>query len=423
MFQSIYRDEYGGIALPLAIALPLVMLLIGVSLDMRRVTTFKQELQTIADNGALYAARELAISSNDTARVEAVAVSYASTTVARDGASIFAEADTQKQMVKLSISASPDVYFMNPFEMIKSVQVEAEAQLTGSSGNLCLIALTETNSSAIEINNKAKLTAEDCAIYSNSLSAQSLRVNPTASISVDQVFLAGGYQGNVKNLSSAPVTDAPKISDPLAGRQPPSSVGCDYNDYTVNESQQEASLQPGIYCGGLTVDNALVIVNPGEYIIKNGPLEVVNGGSLLGADAGFYLTGTDAKIHFAADSNIDLSAPRSGRLAGLLFFSNVNNPEAKTSGNGKKLKGGHIIRSDNARRLVGTIYLPDDKLVVDGETPVADQSEYTVIVAKAFELNNGPNLVLQTDYASSNVPVPDGVGADVSGESFARLVQ
>ena len=109
-------------------------------------------------------------------------------------------------------------------------------------------------------------------------------------------------------------------------------------------------------------------------------------------------------------------------MTGLLFFSDINNPLAKEVGKGAGLKDGHVIRSDNARRLVGTIYLPDDKLVVDGDTPVADLSEYTVIVAKSFELNNGPNLILQADYASSNVPVPDGLGPEAVGETFARIV-
>ncbi len=59
--------------------------------------------------------------------------------------------------------------------------------------------------------------------------------------------------------------------------------------------------------------------------------------------------------------------------------------------------------------------------MIDGEQPIADKSEYTVIVAKGFELQNGPNLVLRTDYHLSDIPTPDGVGpvADLN----ARLIQ
>jgi len=408
--------------LPMAVAFPVVVLLVGSSIDMMRISSFKQDLQAIADNGALHAARELAISSNDAPRVEAVAISYVTNTVSSDGASIKAEADTKLQTVKVSISAPPVTYFMNPFDMVKNVEVYAEAQLAGSAGNLCLIALTDTSSNAIEINDKAKLTAKECALYSNSTSTRSLRINPTAEVTVDQVVLAGGFKGKIKGLSSEPVTDAPQIDDPLAGRQAPGSMGCDFDDYVIDADLGDTEIEPGVYCGGLTIDSAKVTAEPGEYVIKNGRLSVLNEGGLYGEGVGFYFTGTDAKIDFAAQSNIVLSAPLSGVMTGLLFFSNANNPLAKKVGKGAGLKDGHVIRSDNARRLVGTIYLPDDKLVVDGDTPVADQSEYTVIVAKAFELNNGPNLVLQADYASSNVPVPEGLGSKAAGDTYAQLI-
>ena len=140
------------------------------------------------------------------------------------------------------------------------------------------------------------------------------------------------------------------------------------------------------------------------------------GGWIEGRDVGFYLTGKDAKLNFEQDSHISLEAPRAGPLTGLLFFADITNPKTVSfvGGGAQRLRDGHVIRSDDARRLVGTIYLPDDKLVVDGETPVADQSEYTVIIAQSFELNNGPNLVIQSDYAASPVPVPEGVGPNNS---------
>lgn len=41
---------------------------------------------------------------------------------------------------------------------------------------------------------------------------------------------------------------------------------------------------------------------------------------------------------------------------------------------------------------------------------MADRSDYTVVIARSFELREGPELVLNTDYANSNIPLPDGVG-------------
>ncbi len=43
-------------------------------------------------------------------------------------------------------------------------------------------------------------------------------------------------------------------------------------------------------------------------------------------------------------------------------------------------------------------------------TRVADQSAWTVIVAKGVQIGGTANLVINHDYAGSPVPVPQGVG-------------
>ena len=56
------------------------------------------------------------------------------------------------------------------------------------------------------------------------------------------------------------------------------------------------------------------------------------------------------------------------------------------------------------------MYFPNSMLLIDATHPGADQSEYTVIVAKEFELRDGPELVLNTNYGGTPIPLPDGVG-------------
>ncbi|MEO6339957.1 MAG: hypothetical protein ABIO39_07975 [Caulobacteraceae bacterium] len=69
------------------------------------------------------------------------------------------------------------------------------------------------------------------------------------------------------------------------------------------------------------------------------------------------------------------------------------------------------ISSDSARKLLGAIYIPAAKLLVSGnENRVADQSAWTVIVAKGVEIGGAANLVINHDYAGSPVPAPKGVG-------------
>ena len=92
-------------------------------------------------------------------------------------------------------------------------------------------------------------------------------------------------------------------------------------------------------------------------------------------------------------------------MAGLLFFEDANSTLFRI----------HNIRATNAFNLTGTIYLPRGFLLVDPAATVAAKSAYTAIIAKRLLVENGPSLVLNTDYASTQVPVPDGIrsSADV----------
>jgi hypothetical protein len=64
--------------------------------------------------------------------------------------------------------------------------------------------------------------------------------------------------------------------------------------------------------------------------------------------------------------------------------------------------------ANDARKLLGTIYLPNGVLYIDANKPIADQSAYTIVVARRVELYSGPNLVLNTDYGGTDVPIPKG---------------
>ena len=67
------------------------------------------------------------------------------------------------------------------------------------------------------------------------------------------------------------------------------------------------------------------------------------------------------------------------------------------------------VASNNVKNLVGTIYLPKGKFLGRANAPVAQSSAYTAIVAERIELLSGVNLVLNTNYGDTPVPVPAGL--------------
>jgi hypothetical protein len=64
------------------------------------------------------------------------------------------------------------------------------------------------------------------------------------------------------------------------------------------------------------------------------------------------------------------------------------------------------------------IYVPDAQLIVDGSADVARDSAWTVIVARMLQLKGSPSLVINANYSSSSVPVPDGVGPRAGGSQL-----
>lgn len=439
----IFSKNDANVAVPGAVIFVAALALVGGALDLMSVSNQNAALQELADNAALAAVREMAITADDGDRIEAVAKSFSARTDLLIE-SVVTNVNLEDREVRVDLTARPRTNFPEMFDSLEAMSVSATARLSGQGGNICMIGLSPDAISTLRLRSMARITAESCAIYSNSTSAQSMSVASTAEVKAELICVAGGYQGGAlpsnssEDLNSTMLEDCAAVDDPLAMRMSPEYSSCDYHNTYITGSE---NLDPGVYCGGLIVDSGKASLRPGEYIVAGGPLMVTNNGTLKGDHVGFYLAGDDAKIQFDYDANIDVSAPREGVMAGLLLYSSpfeeklgetMEMVESRTSADLQIARSAmrqadglkwpdHTIRSDNARRMVGTIYLPNGKLLIDGRNPIADRSEYTVIIADTFELQDGPNLVLRTDYHLTDIPVPDGVGP--VAEKQARLVK
>ncbi|MGI9414083.1 MAG: pilus assembly protein, partial [Hyphomicrobiales bacterium] len=182
---------------------------------------------------------------------------------------------------------------------------------------------------------------------------------------------------------------------------------CDHKDLVVKNKNGSTTLSPGVYCGGISIQHGDVEFEPGVYIIKDGSFSITANSTVVGEYVGFYLTGDNAVYDFGSNSDINFSAPRDGPLAGILFFEDRDAP----------LMRRHVIKSKRADNLLGTIYLPSGVFVVETNNKVADQSAYTAVIARRIELSKKPNLYLNADYGSTDVPVPSGLGP-VGGNIF-----
>lgn len=400
------RSRDGGFVVKFALALPVLLGLTGSAIDYVSILHLKGRLQAAADAASRAAAQEFTlidISKNDVTALASAIVNRTMNTnsgPSSDGQSIqvTAKAATEPQLrVTVDVYQSVKGTFGKFGLIVPGISVRSVAQVIGKP-NICVLGLDNQAAGTIELLSKARMTGQNCAVYSNSTSADGIMSKANSVISATMICSVGGSDGGKGNFSPEPYTDCPVFEDPLASRAPPVIGSCTATRrLLLNET---VTLQPGVYCGGITIKGRSVVTfAPGEFILKDGPLSVDDRSSITGEFVGFFLTGTNARIIFTRDTTITLSAPKSGSMAGLLFYES----RAQTT----SLL--HEINSDNARMLLGTIYLPRGELVIDANKPVADQSAYTAIVARMLKLHSGPNLVLNTNYDQTAIPVPEGI--------------
>lgn len=407
LIEAALRHRGGNTAIVFALLLPALLLVVGAGTDYATAVGEKSKAQHAVDAAALAGAKELSLADSNRENISQVVKSVVDATF-----------DTNRQRAGNTTYDVKTIVSHHPGSPLQ-VQVNLTGQLASSFGksfglgamsvtassvaivvgkpNICLLALDTSSMGTIYLQKNAKIVGQNCAVFSNSRHPNGIKAFNSSVLQATTICSAGGKAGSKGNFTPEPLTDCPQFEDPLAGRPEPAVAGCTQTNVVIDSVT--TTLDPGTYCGGLVVKgSARVTLQPGLYIMSNGPLSVADTATFEGSNTSFYLTGAKSSFSFAPGTTVNLTAQKDGPLAGLLFF-------ASRSQSGLV----HQISSDNARELLGTIYLPTGEISIDANQPIADKSAYTAIVALKVTGNAGPTVTLNTNYDQTDVPVPEGI--------------
>lgn len=435
--QQWYSETDANVAMIFAIVVSALIPMMYFAIQIRSIESQKFTLQTAADNAALAVVQEISVLSSNSKGLNSLALTQIDANLLSNPnylaepkkvEAVLLPANSRSNpssepVLEVTIHQLPVAEYQNLFGYPekKPIVVTARATQIGgeTSSNVCVVGLNDSEERTILLNRRAALTANDCVVISNSSSSGGMQVLQQAELQAENIFSSGGAADSPgSRYDPEPILDYPALEDPLRNRPPPTYGGCDYNNFQTNGDEEE-TLKPGVYCGGIDVfQGSKVTLEPGIYIIDGGALAVQNDASLTGEGVGFYFSGEAARFRFLHHSSVKLSAPVDGPMAGLLFFDERDPKFDDPLEDSTKL---HVISSENARSLVGTIYLPKGRLVIDASQPIADESEYTAIVVNQLQLVGEPKLVLNSDYDLTDVPLPDGL--NLSQNIGARLIE
>lgn len=231
-----------------------------------------------------------------------------------------------------------------------TIEAKASAGIMPFVPPTCLYVLDPSVRNAFTASNGVNVSM-NCGIAINSSNATAATISGGAQVTASAVSIVGGYSiNNGATISPSPTSGSQAAGDPMASVPAPTYASCDQTNYHPGSGNW--TLNPGTYCGGITIDNgANASFNPGVYIVNGGTVHFGGGATITGSGVTFYLTGTNASYGSVAMDNgvtVSLSAPTSGTYIGLLFFQD----RSITSSVSANFAGGA------STQLTGTMYFP-----------------------------------------------------------------
>jgi hypothetical protein len=150
-------------------------------------------------------------------------------------------------------------------------------------------------------------------------------------------------------------------------------------------------LNPGVYCGGLSIQSADVELAPGLYVIQDGPLSLQGNATLTGKNVSILLSGVGAVLDLQGSPTLELTAMTTGVLAGVAIASDTPASPVLTS----RLQGSPDLK------VTGSIYLPNQRFDMQG-SPVLDMlGGSDTLMALSFQLQGSPDIKIRSDFAGN----------------------
>jgi hypothetical protein len=291
---------------------------------------------------------------------------------------------------------------------VGTLTVSARAVAYEGSGPNCIYVLNPSAPSAFSANGNVDVNS-GCGLLVDSSSSTGLSVVGNVQITAPSIGVVGGYSsGGNSTLSPTPKVGVIPASDPLAAVQAPTVGSCAHTNFSLSgnngSSGSPYQLYAGTYCGGITVHgNATLFFNAGTYVLAGGGMSISANTTMTGTGVTFYnTTGTGGygAILFSGNSTVNLSAPTSGPLTGILFFQDRSIP---SSGAASTFTGNSSSTFD------GAIYFPTTSVSFHGNSSA---NGYSIVVANELSLSGNSSIGANYTSLTGGSPIKGTILAE-----------
>jgi Flp pilus assembly protein TadG len=377
----------------------------GIAVDYSRWYNTRTSLQAASDAASLGASQMLSSGSKSDADIK-VSVSrylaengFPASKLSKLQVTIDRTAGTVDVVAGRKVSPSLSKALMQRDPM---VAVDSKAKLTTGKVPLCILALDPGMDGALQGSGGTTWKANGCQVQVNSASSKAVNLSGNSSITSAKNCFVGGISQGANQVAPPAEANCKPVADPFASLPRPAVGACDYNKFSKNKA---TTLLPGVYCGGINLQNVSFTLSPGLYIIKDGAFTTSGSAAIAGKGVSIYMTGTGTGVTWSGGGTYDLSAQTTGPLAGFVIYVDPTSTPLSKS----------VISGSGNTSYEGILYFPNQKLEISGTGSVSTPSPFTAFVANNFLFTGGSTLSINVDATKTTVPIPAGLYQGIGG--------
>lgn len=356
--SAILRENRGAVLVYAALAAPVFIGMLGLSVDVAGWQAQKRQLQSIADAAAIAGSLER-IRSGTSASVEPAAIIDAQTngyvasldTMVVNIPPLSGSRAGAGDSVEVIVRRETPTLFSHLF-MPSTAYVSARAVAVGDINDTCIWALNQTAQSAVKVAGAAVVDL-GCGIFVNSNDGTALTQTGSGCLSASNIKAVGGYGADC--VAVEPITGANPVTDPLEALQTPGPFpSCTNNSNITVNGGENLTLDPCVYTGKINVvSDGIIDFNPGLYVLDRAGISFGAQSTATGDGVHFYLTdnnGTADTFDVSAGADVTLSAGTTDDwgMAGILIYHDRNSPTNVT----------HSLTGGATMDLEGILYFP-----------------------------------------------------------------
>jgi len=380
LLRAFGRNKDGNVIITAAVALPVIVGAMGVAVSYSTGASTRTKMQTALDSAVLAAAVL-----PDT--VQASERILTAQNVFNDNLSSFARSSTQGIVATFSVNgdtvtgeASGAV--VNVFGSLigaDTYQAKVAAAAKRQETPICVLGLNGLENGSFDINGGPIFNA-DCAVQANSNASGGMsQEGKSATVKAKKFNVSGGHK--TETYDPPPTDGVTKVADPYASMPFPAHAVCDKNANML-DIKDDTTLSPGTYCGGIHINGSgpVVTLEPGIYVMADGPFWVNGGAVVAGDKVMIAFTGKGAALQVWGDASVKLTSPTSGTYMNMQFMQDRDDPNSR--GLWGSIGGNSGGKDSNAKlQYDGVAYFPTQNFWVFGNAVLNANSPTLAIVA------------------------------------------